>query len=109
MASTIKHIRSAVAGRTPTTSQLELGELAINTNDGKVFIKKSVGGTESIVEIGAGGGGGGSSQGVILQSQQTISSNITLASGYNGVSAGPVEIANGVTVEVPNNATWAIV
>ena len=109
MASTIKHIRSAVAGRTPTTSQLELGELAINTNDGKVFIKKSVGGTESIVEIGAGGGGGGSSQAVIFQSQQTISSNITLTSGYNGVSAGPVEIANGVTVEVPNNATWAIV
>jgi len=99
MASTIKHIRSAVAGRTPTTSQLELGELAINTNDGKVFIKKSVSGTESIVEIG--GGGGGSSQGVILESQQTISSNVTLTSGYNGVSAGPVEIAN--------NATWAIV
>jgi len=107
MASTIKHIRSAVAGRSPTTSQLELGELAINTTDGKVFIKKSVSGTESIVEIGA--GGGGSSQAVIFQSQQTISSNITLASGYNGVSAGPVEIANGVTVEVPNNATWAIV
>ena len=106
MASTIKHIRSAVAGRTPTTSQLELGELAINTNDGKVFIKKSVSGTESIVEIG---GGGGSSQGVILESQQTISSNVTLTSGYNGVSAGPVEIANVVTVEVPNNATWAIV
>ena len=107
MASTIKHIRSAVAGRTPTTSQLELGELAINTTDGKVFIKKSVSGTESIVEIG--GSGGGSSQGVILESQQTISSNVTLTSGYNGVSAGPVEIANGVTVEVPNNATWAIV
>ena len=52
MATTIKHIRSAVAGNTPTTSQLELGVLAINTTDGKVFIKKSVSGTESIVEIG---------------------------------------------------------
>tara|TARA_B100000925_G_C21945545_1_gene446582 strand:- start:63 stop:392 length:330 start_codon:yes stop_codon:yes gene_type:complete len=109
MASTIKHIRSSVQGRTPTTSQLELGELAINTTDGKVFIKKSVSGTESIVEIGAGGGGSGSSQGVILESQQTISSNYTLTASYNGVSAGPVEVANGVTVEVPQNATWAIV
>ena len=106
MASTIKHIRSAVAGRTPTTSQLELGELAINTNDGKVFIKKSVSGTESIVEIGAGGGGGPS--GPILQTAQVISTNITLTSGYNGLSVGPVEVANGVTVEVPQNATWAI-
>jgi len=107
MASTIKHIRSAVAGRTPTTSQLELGELAINTTDGKVFIKKSVSGTESVVEVG--GGGGGVAQGPILQTQQTISANLTLASGYNGLSVGPVEVANGVTVEVPQNATWAIV
>ena len=57
MASTVKHIRSAVAGRVPTTSQLELGELGINTTDGKLFLKKSVSGTESIIEIGASGAG----------------------------------------------------
>ena len=51
MAQTIKLRRSATAGATPTTSQLELGEVAINTYDGKMYIKKSVGGTESIVEI----------------------------------------------------------
>ena len=105
MASTIKHIRSAVSGRVPTTTQLELGELGINTTDGKLFLKKSISGTESIVEIG----GGGVAQGPILQSQQEISANLTLTSGYNGLSAGPVEVAHGVTVEVPQNATWAIV
>lgn len=47
--------RSAVSGAIPTTAQLALGELAINTADGKVFLKKDDG-TESIVEIGAGGG-----------------------------------------------------
>ena len=41
MSTTIKLRRSAVHGRTPTTSQLELGELAINTVDGKVFLKKT--------------------------------------------------------------------
>ncbi len=51
MAQTIKLRRSATADATPTTSQLALGELAINTNDGKLFIKKNVSGTESIVEI----------------------------------------------------------
>ena len=50
MAQTIKLRRSATAGAKPTTSQLELGEVAINTYDGKMYIKKSVGGTESIVE-----------------------------------------------------------
>ena len=52
MAQTIKLKRSATAGNTPTTSQLSLGEIAINTTDGKLFIKRSVGGTESIVEVG---------------------------------------------------------
>ena len=39
--STIKIRRSAVAGKVPTTSDLSLGELAINTFDGKVFLKTS--------------------------------------------------------------------
>lgn len=50
--------RSATQSAVPTTAQLALGEVAINTFDGKLFIKKD-NGTESIVEIGAGGGGGG--------------------------------------------------
>lgn len=54
MSNTIKHIRSSVTGRVPTTSQLELGELGINTTDGKLFLKKSVSGTETIVDIGGG-------------------------------------------------------
>ena len=52
MAQTIKLKRSATAGNTPTTSQLALGELGINTTDGKLFLKKSVSGTESIVDVG---------------------------------------------------------
>ena len=37
----------------PGTSALALGELAINTYDGKLYLKKNVSGTETIVEIGA--------------------------------------------------------
>ena len=40
----IKIKRSAVAGKIPTTTSLELGELAINTYDGKVFIQQDQGG-----------------------------------------------------------------
>ena len=40
----IKIKRSAVAGKIPTTNDLELGELAINTYDGKVFIEQDQGG-----------------------------------------------------------------
>lgn len=43
--------RSATEGAVPTTAQLDLGEVAINTFDGKIFLKKDQSGTESIVEL----------------------------------------------------------
>ena len=55
MASTIKLRRSATSGAIPTTSQLALGELAMNTFDGKLFLKTDQSGTEAIVEVGGGG------------------------------------------------------
>ena len=38
MATTIRHKRSAVAGKKPTIAQLQSGELALNTADGKVYL-----------------------------------------------------------------------
>ena len=52
MAQVIKIKRSAVASKIPATTDLALGELAMNTNDGKLFMKKN-NGTDAIVEIGA--------------------------------------------------------
>ena len=55
MSTLIRLRRSAVPGRAPTTAQLELGEIALNTADGKIYIKKydAVANTESIVEFSA--------------------------------------------------------
>lgn len=55
MPNTIKLKRSAVAGKAPAVGDLQLGELALNTTDGKLYTKKSVSGTESIVELSGGG------------------------------------------------------
>lgn len=43
--------RSAVAGKNPATTDLALGELAINTHDGNMFFKKNDGTTDSIVQV----------------------------------------------------------
>ena len=51
MAQTIKLKRSATSGAVPSTSSLELGEVAINTYDGKMYIKKNDG-SASVVEVG---------------------------------------------------------
>ena len=40
---------------------------------------------------------------------QTVSADYTIPSGYNGVSAGPVTIADGVTVTVSSGSAWAVV
>jgi hypothetical protein len=75
----VKMKRSAVAGKVPTTAQLELGELAVNTYDGRLFLKRDDG-TEAVVEIvnsgrlisaGTGLTGGGS-----LAANRTLSANI---------------------------------
>ena len=50
MAQTIKLKRSSTEGKVPGTGNLALGELAINTYDGRVFFKKNDG-SDSIEHI----------------------------------------------------------
>ena len=51
MANAIRLKRSSMAGKAPAVADLQLGELAVNTTDGKLYLKKSDGG-EFIVEVG---------------------------------------------------------
>jgi len=51
MANTVVLKRSAVQGKTPTTGDLALGEMAVNTYDGNLFFKRDVSGTESVVRV----------------------------------------------------------
>ena len=71
--------RSATAGNVPTTSQLDFGELALNTYDGKIYLKKEVSGVQSVVEVG--GGGGSQQSGVWSEYVYTATSNQTSFSG----------------------------
>ena len=60
MSTIIKAKRSSVQGKIPLTTDLELGEFAINTFDGKLYIKKNENGVESIVDVTSGAGGSAS-------------------------------------------------
>lgn len=44
--------RSASAGKVPTIEQLSLGELAVNTHDGRLFLKRD-NGAEVVIELAA--------------------------------------------------------
>lgn len=54
-------------------------------------------------------GGGASAGGAIYENSNSISSSYTLTSNTNGISAGPITIATGVTVTIPSGSTWVIV
>jgi hypothetical protein len=48
----VKIRRSSTPGKIPTTAQIDLGELAINTYDGFLYLKKNVDSVESVVKVG---------------------------------------------------------
>jgi hypothetical protein len=52
MSNPIKPKSSATPGKVPLTSDLALGEIAVNTHDGKLFMKRN-NGSDEVVEIGA--------------------------------------------------------
>jgi hypothetical protein len=51
MANPVRIKKSAVAGKIPTTNDLALGELGVNTNDARLFTRKEVSGTATVVQI----------------------------------------------------------
>jgi hypothetical protein len=67
---------------------------------------------QALITDGAGnlswGAGGGGGSGTVLESAQTISTNISLTSAKNGISVGPVTIATGVSVTIPTGQAWLI-
>lgn len=49
-----------------------------------------------------------SSNGLLFNST-TVSSNVTVPTNYNAISAGPVTVNSGITVTVPSGSVWTVV
>ena len=47
--------------------------------------------------------------GCIYENSQTISNNYTISTNKNALSAGPITIANGVTLTIPTGSVYTIV
>ena len=99
----ITHKRSSIADKVPQTTDLALGELAINTHDGKLFLKKDDG-VEAVIEIG-----GGVSSGMFVESEQVLASDHTLTADRNALTAGPLTINDDVTLTIPTGSNWLVV
>ena len=91
----IKLKRSSVEGKIPTTGQLELGEVAINTHDGKMFFKRD-NGTQTIREVGL----ADSAANVLYVSESGVIGNrgTTLAEAYSTLDSALSVADSGTTV-----------
>lgn len=65
----VKHIRSSQSGKVPTTGQLPIGQIAINTADGDLYVQKE---DTTIVKVGG----------------DTVEATVVddISSGFNGVT-----------------------
>ena len=110
MANTIKLKRGS--GSDPSASDLAVGEVAVRTDEGKLFTKKDDG---SVAETSGGGGGatGGGSDKVFFENAQTVTTNYTIGDTFgaacNAMAAGPITINSGVTVTINSGEVLTIV
>lgn len=97
------HRRSAVSGSRPTTSTLRVGEIGLNTYDGKAFIHKS-GSVDEVVDIVVAGSntegninilGTGSFNELIVTNDINLSGSIFVTGDV--VGNGDIDIAGAVT------------
>lgn len=58
--------------------------------------------------IGGGATGGGNDT-VFFLNANTVTANYTIATGFNALSAGPITINSGITVNIANGANWVVV
>ena len=65
-------------------------------------------GTLSWAAAGGGATGGGSDD-IFYENGQTVTTNYTITSNKNAMTAGPVAIDSGVTVTIPSGSSWVVV
>lgn len=105
MANTIQIKRSSTAAAIPTAGQLAAGELAVNLVDRKLYSKNASG---TVIQLGGGATGAGQDD-VFYENSQTVTTNYTISTNKNAMSAGPITINDGITVTVPDGSAWTVV
>jgi hypothetical protein len=92
--STATDVYPAFMGATSGTAS------TIFTGNAKLLYKPSTGELKATAPVALNG---------ILVNANTVSSNYTVDTGFNGLSAGPVTVNGGVTVTVASGSVWTVV
>tara|TARA_R100001510_G_C7638178_1_gene196017 strand:+ start:247 stop:825 length:579 start_codon:yes stop_codon:yes gene_type:complete len=85
---------------------------ALPSSDGSSgqVIQTNGSGTLSFAAVSGGGGAtGGGSDEVFFENDQAVTTNYSISSSHNAMTAGPITVNNGVTVTVPSGVRWVVV
>ena len=99
-------LQQVVTYSSATPASPNTGDIWINTNTGVSYHYLDDGTSKQWVEFLP-----SSSQDYspVKLNMQTISYNYSIPSGYNGYTSGPVTIANGITVTIPDGSSWSVI
>lgn len=103
MAQVIKVKRSAVAARVPTTSDLQLGEIALNTFDGKMYFKKN-NGSDAIVDVIA-SAAAAVGNGFVLKTGDTMTGTLNITTASNVLTNLNTTNSTGGFIRFQNSGT----
>lgn len=100
---------SSTSGSKPTTADIEQGEFAVNLADKRIYTRYTVDEeNDNIIQVGGIGASGGGVDAVFYENDQEVTVDYTITSGKSASSTGPISIASGVTVTIPDGSRWVI-
>ena len=102
LASTISDF--AATTRATTLTGLSTGTIAVITATDTVL--SSIGKLQAQITAN---GSGGLQNDLFYENGKTVSANYTITTGKNAMTAGPITIADGVVVTIPNDSKWTVV
>lgn len=88
-----------------TTAQRDGGQGSLRFNSD--YLKPEVNNGTSYVGLGGATGSGGDD--IFYENGQTVTTDYTITTNKNAMTAGPVTIADGISVTIPTGSTWSII
>lgn len=97
---TVSNDTSTSSDLYPSFANVTTGTITtVFTSNTKLLYKPSTGELKATVPVASNG---------IFVNSNTVTSDYTIASGFNGVSGGPVTVASGVAVTVTSGSVWTV-
>ena len=89
-----------------TDAELQTGQFDLNVNE--VTAVTFIGDGSQLTGISAGATGGGDDR-IFQENGQVVTESYTITPSNNAITAGPIRIAEGAVITIPDDSIWNII